>query len=607
MENNNKEHIRGPFFLFLMLISVSGLLMLMSFISTIDKKANNLEYSDFIKAVTENRIDFVTFEGDKDISGMVKDVTSGKLIPFKTVGDTRSDFYLKILNEHHIVPNYKQETQPNFLLVMVDRLFPIFIVIIIGLFFLSRIQKGGINSAKGLTNFKSGSLMKTNVKTRFKDVAGVDEAKEELSEIVEFLKTPRKFVNLGGRLPKGVLLVGPPGTGKTLMAKAVAGEADVPFFSISGSNFVEIFVGVGASRVRSLFEQAKDNAPCIVFIDEIDSIGRHRSAGNMSGSNDEREQTLNQLLVEMDGFDSNSGIIVIAATNRPDVLDSALLRPGRFDRRVFLTLPDIKGREDILKAHTVDKPLSRSVRLDIISRGTAGMSGAELENLVNEAAIIAGKKNKEEIETSDFEMAKDKVIMGVERKSLIISDEEKKVTAYHEAGHTLISKLIKGLDPLHKVSIIPRGQALGVTQMLPTENRLNLTKEKAEKMIVMFMGGRVAEELIFNHITTGASNDIERASQLARRMVCEWGMSDKMGPIAFNDLTQKNGEPVFYSPQLLKIIEDEISDIVGRNYKEAKRIISENIDSLHLISQALIKKETLDNDEINALLKNQTV
>ncbi|NDF15288.1 ATP-dependent zinc metalloprotease FtsH, partial [bacterium] len=451
-----------------------------------------------------------------------------------------------------------------------------------------------------------------NKKFTFKDVAGAEEAKQDLEEIVYFLKDPKKFTRLGGRIPKGVLLMGPPGTGKTLLAKAVAGEAGVPFFSISGSDFVEMFVGVGASRVRDLFEQGKKHAPCIIFIDEIDAVGRHRGAG-LGGGHDEREQTLNQLLVEMDGFEGNEGVILVAATNRPDVLDPALLRPGRFDRRVVVSNPDLKGREEILKVHTRKVPLDPKVQLSIIARGTPGFSGADLENLVNEAALIAARKDKKLVELSDLEEAKDKVLMGSERKSLVLSEQEKRTTAFHEAGHTLVGRSLPGTDPIHKVTIIPRGMALGVTQTLPREDRVSMDKVKAENMIAFLMGGRVAEEAVFNQKTTGAGNDIERATEVARRMVCEWGMSDVLGPLTFG----KKEEAIFlgreisqhrdYSEQTAQTIDREVRDIVERNYQKARQLITENIAALHRIAEALLEYETIDGEEVDKLIRGEKI
>ena len=443
-------------------------------------------------------------------------------------------------------------------------------------------------------------------------MAGAEEPKQELEEIVEFLKDPKKFTKLGGRIPKGVLLMGSPGTGKTLLARAIAGEAGVPFFSISGSDFVEMFVGVGASRVRDLFEQGKKHAPCIIFIDEIDAVGRHRGAG-LGGGHDEREQTLNQLLVEMDGFEANEGVILIAATNRPDVLDPALLRPGRFDRRVVVSVPDVKGRDAILKVHTRKTPMAANVNLLVVARGTPGFSGADLENLVNEAALLAARQNKKFLELSDFEAAKDKVLMGVERKSLVLTDAEKRTTAYHEAGHTLVGKLMPGTDPIHKVTIIPRGMALGVTQTLPNEDRMNLDRVRAENNIAFLMGGRVAEELILNQKTTGAGNDIERATELARRMVCEWGMSDVLGPLTFGQkeqsifLGREIAQHRDYSEQTAQTIDREIRDIVERNYRRAREVLSTKLHILHDLANALLEYETLDGEDVETIVQGRKI
>jgi cell division protease FtsH len=446
-------------------------------------------------------------------------------------------------------------------------------------------------------------------KVTFKDVAGVDEAKEELREIIEFLREAQKFQKLGGRIPKGVLLVGPPGTGKTLLARAVAGEANVPFFSISGSDFVEMFVGVGASRVRDLFEQGKKNAPCIIFIDEIDAVGRHRGAG-LGGGHDEREQTLNQLLVEMDGFESNEGVILMAATNRPDVLDPALLRPGRFDRRVVVSRPDVRGREEILRVHTRKIPIADDVDLSVLARGTPGFSGADLANMVNEAALSAARQNRKAVLMFDFELAKDKVLMGVERKSLILSEEEKKVTAYHEGGHALVAAKLPQSDPVHKVTIIPRGMALGVTMQLPIDDKHNYTKEYLETQIAIMMGGRIAEELFLSQMSTGAGNDIERATELARKMVCEFGMSD-LGPLTFG----KKEEQIFlgreinqhrdYSEATAVKIDEEVRRIIGKGYNEAKNILAANSDTLERIAQALLEREVLDANEIKLVIEGK--
>lgn len=453
-------------------------------------------------------------------------------------------------------------------------------------------------------------IQSNHEKATFDDVAGVDEAKEELKEVIEFLKDPKKFQKLGGKIPKGVLLVGPPGCGKTLIARAVAGEANVPFFSISGSNFVEMFVGVGAARVRDLFIQGKKHAPCIIFIDEIDAVGRHRGAG-LGGGHDEREQTLNQLLVEMDGFESNDGVILIAATNRPDVLDPALLRPGRFDRRIVVSIPDIRGREGILKVHTRKTPLDSDVDLSVISRGTPGFCGADLANLVNEAALLAARQGKTTVTMRDFEHAKDKVLMGSERKSMIISPEERKITAYHESGHTLVAKLIPGTDPIHKVTIIPRGMALGLTQQLPMDEKHTYPKKYLNNNIAILMGGRVAEELVLYDMTTGAGNDLERATDLARRMVCDWGMSEKLGPLTFG----KKEEMIFlgreiaqhrdFSEETAVKIDEEVTSIVTDNYTRVKQLLTDNLSSLHRLAESLLERESLDTDDIDKIVKGE--
>ena len=485
-------------------------------------------------------------------------------------------------------------------------------VLFLGLwFFLMRQMQMGGNKALSFGKSRARLLTEERKKVLFSDVAGIDEAKDEVLEIIEFLKDPRKFQKLGGRIPKGVLIVGPPGTGKTLLAKAIAGEASVPFFSISGSDFVEMFVGVGASRVRDLFEQGKKHAPCIIFIDEIDAVGRLRGAG-LGGGHDEREQTLNQLLVEMDGFDTTEGVILVAATNRPDVLDPALLRPGRFDRQVVVNRPDLRGRTEILKVHSKKVPVAADVELEKIARGTPGFSGADLENLVNEAALWAARLNKKEVAFVDFEMAKDKVLMGAERKSLILSDEEKRTTAYHEAGHALIAKLIPGTDPVHKVTIIPRGRALGLTMQLPTDDRHGYSKGYLYNQLAILMGGRVAEELVLKEMTTGAGNDLERATDLARKMVCEWGMSEKMGPLTFG----KQNEQVFlgrelgsqrdFSEQIAMEIDEEVKRLVMENYERAKRLLTENMASLKRLAEALLEKEVLDGSDIDHILLQST-
>jgi len=483
---------------------------------------------------------------------------------------------------------------------------PMLVLVVLFLVFMRQLQVGG-GKAMSFGKSKAKLLSENQRKMTFADVAGIEEAKDEVEEIIAFLKDPKKFTRLGGRIPKGVLMMGPPGTGKTLLARAIAGEAGVPFFSISGSDFVEMFVGVGASRVRDLFEQGKKNAPCIIFIDEIDAVGRHRGAG-LGGGHDEREQTLNQLLVEMDGFESNDGVILVAATNRPDVLDPALLRPGRFDRRIVVPRPDVKGRTGILNVHTKKTPLGAGVNLDVIARGTPGFSGADLENLVNEAALLAARADKSQLDMTDFEMAKDKVLMGPERRSMVISDNDKRITAYHEAGHALVGKMMKVSDPIHKVTIIPRGRALGLTQMLPAEDRLSLSKDQANDQIAVAMGGRVAEELIFHQLTTGASNDIQTATDLARKMVCDWGMSDKLGPLHFG----KREAEVFlgrdfgdagkeYSEQTAVEIDSEVRTIVTGNYDRARKAVMDNLDKLKLLAEALLEFETVDNADIDII------
>lgn len=484
---------------------------------------------------------------------------------------------------------------------------PIIFLVIIWIFFMRQMQTGG-NKALSFGKSKAKLVSDKAIKITFADVAGIEEAKEEVQEIIDFLKSPQKFSKLGGKMPKGVLLIGAPGTGKTLLAKAIAGEAGVPFFSISGSDFVEMFVGVGASRVRDLFEQAKKSAPCIIFIDEIDAVGRHRGAG-LGGGHDEREQTLNQLLVEMDGFGGNEGVIILAATNRPDVLDPALLRPGRFDRQVVVPVPDVKGRLEIIKVHTKNIPLDENVNLEVIARGAPGFTGADLANLVNEAALLAARKSKSNVDMSDFEFAKDKVLMGAERKSMIISEEEKKNTAYHEAGHTLVAKLTPGTDPIHKVSIIPRGRTLGVTQQLPIDDRYTYSKDYLLKTLTVLLGGRAAEEIALKHMTTGAGNDLERATELARRMVTEWGMSEKLGPLTFG----KKDEQIFlgreiakhkdYSEKTATDIDEEVKRLVMEAYERAKAIVSGNFDFLDALAKALLEKETMDAVDIEALVK----
>ena len=565
--------------------------------------------AQFYTAVEKGHVEEVTFKGKEEILGKFKgSYENGAL--FELVGST-GDATLEFLRKNNVTPNYQKEDKPSFLETIFVNWFPMILLFLIFFFFIRQFQAGG-GKAMSFGKSKAKMLNESDKKVTFNDVAGVEESKEELVEIVDFLKSPKKYTALGGRIPKGVMLVGPPGTGKTLLARAVAGEAGVPFFSISGSDFVEMFVGVGASRVRDLFEQGKKNAPCIVFIDEIDAVGRHRGAG-MGGGHDEREQTLNQLLVEMDGFESNEGVIIVAATNRMDVLDPALLRPGRFDRRVTVGRPDVRGRVGILKVHSRKTPLESDVDLEAIAKGTPGFTGADLENLVNEAALLAARESKKKIENIDFENAKDKVLMGVARRSMVISDKEKKNTAYHEAGHTLVGMHLPETDPIHKVSIIPRGGALGVTQTLPKEDTLNMSREKAKNYIAFLMGGRVAEEMTFNEITSGASNDIERATQLARSMVCNWGMSEKLGPINFSTnrnqpfvgMAAVDERPI--SDETYKLIDDEVSSIVMRNYELSQKILRDNGDALVRLAEGLILWETLDKNQIDKLIKNEDI
>jgi cell division protease FtsH len=564
-----------------------------------------LNYSDFLTHVKAGDVVAVKIQGQK-ISGVMND--NKRFTTFSPHDNTLVDTLIKSKVQVSAEP---EDEAPWYMTLFVSW-FPMLLLIGVWIFFMRQMQGGG-GGGRGAMSFgraRAKLLSEDTAKVTFEDVAGVDEAKEELSEIVEFLKEPKKFTRLGGRIPKGVLLVGPPGTGKTLLARAVAGEAGVPFFSISGSDFVEMFVGVGASRVRDLFVQGKKNAPCLIFIDEIDAVGRQRGAG-LGGGHDEREQTLNQLLVEMDGFESNEGVILIAATNRPDVLDPALLRPGRFDRQVVVPTPDLRGRARILKVHSRKVPLAPEVDLDVLARGTPGFSGADLENLVNEAALAAAKKNQEQVFMSDFEEAKDKVLMGKERRSVIISEEEKKTTAYHEAGHALVAKIQPGTDPVHKVSIIPRGMALGITQQLPTDDRHNYSRDFLEKTLAVLLGGRVAEEVILDQMTTGASNDIERVTKMARNMVCKWGMSEKLGPLSFGAtedhpfLGRELGHVKDYGEDTARAIDDEVRRIVDEAHDKARTIVRENLDVMHLIAGALLERETISGDDITLLMKGE--
>jgi cell division protease FtsH len=559
----------------------------------------NLSYSQFLGYVQEGRVTQVTFQGNHLIGQTASGSTFDTYMP-------EDPELMKNLRENRVEIIVKPEEESKWYMTLLVSWFPMILLIGVWIFFMRQMQAGG-GKAMSFGKSRARLLTENQQKVTFEDVAGIDEAKEELEEIIEFLKDPKKFTRLGGRIPKGVLLVGLPGTGKTLLARAIAGEAGVPFFTISGSDFVEMFVGVGASRVRDLFIQGKKSAPCIIFIDEIDAVGRHRGAG-LGGGHDEREQTLNQLLVEMDGFETNEGVILIAATNRPDVLDPALLRPGRFDRQVVVPKPDIMGRLGILRVHTRKMPLAADVDLEVLARGTPGFSGADLENLVNEAALLAARVNKQHIGAKDFEMAKDKVMMGVERKSMIISEEQRRITAYHEAGHALVACFLPGTDPIHKVSIIPRGMALGLTQQLPIDEKHTYARDFLMSRLAILFGGRVAEELIIGEMTTGAGNDIEQATGLARKMVCEWGMSEQMGPLTFGKkdheifLGKELAYPTDYSPATAVQIDDEIRKIVMENYDRAKEILTENVEKLHLIANTLLEKETVDGEEIRGIV-----
>jgi len=564
--------------------------------------ADKISYSDFISQVEAGKITAVTIQGN-DVFGKYDGKDGKEFRTYKPNSD--ADLTQMLLDKKVTILAKPEEEKFSWFSIFISW-FPLILLVGVWIFFMRQMQVGG-GKAMSFGKSRAKLLTEAQGKKTFEDVAGIEEAKEELEEIIAFLKDPKKFTKLGGKIPKGVLLVGPPGTGKTLLARAVAGEAGVPFFSISGSDFVEMFVGVGASRVRDLFLQGKKSAPCIIFIDEIDAVGRHRGAG-LGGGHDEREQTLNQLLVEMDGFESNEGVILIAATNRPDVLDPALLRPGRFDRQVVVPRPDVKGRAMILKVHAKSVPLADTVDLDVIARGTPGFSGADLANVVNEAALLAARQDKNVVEPIDFDNAKDKVLMGVERRSMVISDEEKKSTAYHEAGHTLVAKRTPGTDPVHKVSIIPRGRALGVTMQLPIEDKHSYSREALLARIAVLMGGRAAEDLIFNTYTTGAGNDIEQATEMARKMVCEWGMSDKMGPLSFG----KKDEQIFlgrdmashknYSEATAVEIDTEIKRIVDESYTRAITILRDDLQGLHLLSQRLIEKENLTGAEVDEIL-----
>ena len=583
-----------------------------------DTKFNNIAYDKFQVLLDSGKIKSAELRIQSDKSYEFNGVLHGpERISDKVTTDKitlllpNDESLIKKIREKGISPlDFKQEDSRWEGIIF--NILPWVLIIGFWIFLMKRMQGGG-GGTKGIFSFgksKAKMLNESALKVTFQDVAGADEAKQELSEIIEFLRNPGKFQKLGGKIPRGVLLLGPPGTGKTLLARAVAGEAGVPFFSISGADFVEMFVGVGASRVRDLFDQGKKNAPCIIFIDEIDAVGRHRGAG-LGGGHDEREQTLNQLLIEMDGFEQNSGVIIIAATNRPDILDPALLRPGRFDRQVVVDRPDVKGREGILKVHTRKIPLSSDVNIEVIAKGTPGFSGADLANLVNEAALLAARRNSDSVMMRDLEDAKDKVLMGTERRSLIITEKEKKTTSYHESGHVLVAKMIPEADPVHKVTIIPRGRALGVTTYLPMDEKHTYSKEYLETMIAYAMGGRAAEKLVFNEYTTGASNDIERATMLARKMVCEYGMSEKLGPITYGNkeeevfLGKELHQHKNYSETTQIIIDDEIKKIVSSAMDRAIQILTDNMDKLHRLSLILLEREILDSDEIDKVLRGE--
>ncbi|MFT5504040.1 MAG: cell division protease FtsH [Gammaproteobacteria bacterium] len=594
----------------LILWAVIAVVLLSVFNSFSDRSGsdNRIDYSDFLTQIKQGQIQEVSFEG-QNISGKLASGT-----PFKTYSpETDNTALIGDLQQARVIIKGTPPEQPSLLAHIFISWFPFIVLIGLYVFFMRQMQGGG--GGRGAMSFgksKARLLGEDQVNVSFNDVAGVDEAKEEVGEIVEFLRDPSKFQKLGGKIPRGVLMVGSPGTGKTLLAKAIAGEAHVPFFTISGSDFVEMFVGVGASRVRDMFEQAKKHSPCIIFIDEIDAVGRHRGAG-LGGGHDEREQTLNQLLVEMDGFEGNEGVIVIAATNRPDVLDPALLRPGRFDRQVVVPLPDVRGRAQILNVHMRKVPSAENVDSKIIARGTPGFSGADLANLVNEAALFAARGNKKVVSMGEFERAKDKIMMGAERKSMIMKESEKKLTAYHEAGHAIVGRIVPEHDPVYKVSIIPRGRALGVTMFLPEEDRYSYSKKHLESQLSSLFGGRIAEEQIFgaDAVTTGASNDIERATHIARNMVTQWGLSDRMGPLSYSEeegevfLGKSMGKQKTVSDVTAQAIDSEIRTIIDRNYQRSVDILKANDDKLHLMADALMKYETIDVGQIDSIMEGR--
>lgn len=580
-------------------------MVLFSYVKGNKEQSQEISYSQFLQEIEKKAIGKVTIKGNS-ISGEYASHTG----EFQTTAP-KHEGMIDMLKKNNVEINVRETDEQSWLAIFLVNALPMIILIAAWIFIMRQVQ---IGAGKGMSFGKSKAklLTESQQKVTFEDVAGIDEARAELQEIIEFLKDPKKFTRLGGRIPKGVLLVGSPGTGKTLLAKAIAGEAGVPFFSISGSDFVEMFVGVGASRVRDLFIQGKKNAPCIIFIDEIDAVGRHRGAG-MGGGHDEREQTLNQLLVEMDGFESNEGVILIAATNRPDVLDPALMRPGRFDRRVVVSRPDLNGRVGILKVHAKKVPLADDVDLEIIARGTPGFSGADLEILVNEAALYAARQDKDKVNKSDFEFAKDKVMMGAERRSMLLTEKEKETTAYHESGHALVAKLLPNADPVHKLTIVPRGMALGLMMQLPENDKHTYSKSYWLDQLAVFFGGRVAEELIFKEMNTGASSDIERATEIARRMVCEWGMSEKLGPIHYSSkdehvfLGRDFGKPREHSESMQVEIDQEVKSILETQYGVAKKILMDNLEKLHTMAKALLVKETLDSEDIESIIQGRPV
>jgi cell division protease FtsH len=599
-----------------------GFFLIMIYTKSNDPKTNEVTFDQYQRLLVEKKIESATIKKSENNYEFIGKLRAPETLTIggRSVAIDKISLYLPYTNADAAlikswtdnINTYTFEKDDGGWLTPLLSALPWILIIAFWIIIMRKMQNGG-GGTKGIFSFgksKAKMMSGTQMKVTFADVAGADEAKQELSEIIEFLKSPAKFQKLGGRIPRGVLLLGPPGTGKTLLARAVAGEAGVPFFSISGADFVEMFVGVGASRVRDLFDQGKKSAPCIIFIDEIDAVGRHRGAG-VGGGHDEREQTLNQLLIEMDGFEQNSGVIIIAATNRPDILDPALLRPGRFDRQVVVDRPDVKGREGILKVHTRKIPLANDIKIDTIAKGTPGFSGADLANLVNEAALLAARRNSDSVTMKDLENAKDKVMMGTERRSLIISEKEKKTTSYHEAGHVLVAKYTPEADPVHKVTIIPRGRALGVTTYLPMDEKHTYSKEYLEAMIAYAMGGRAAEKLVFNEYTTGASNDIERATSLARKMVCEFGMSEKLGPITYGNkqeevfLGKELHEHKNYSETTQILIDDEIKKIVQAGMDKATKILTDNIIILHRLSTILLEREILDSDEIDKVMRDE--